>query len=236
MEVRWGGRKLRVMVLQQLAKKLHLVPSKTTVAVQGFGNVGYWFAELAAKAGFKVVAVSDSQGGVDVKGGLNPERTLECKNKKGKVAGCYCVGSGCDLSKGRPMSNEELLELKVDILVPAALEAVITKQNASKIQAKAIVEMANGPVTPEADEILAKRGILSVPDVLANSGGVTVSYFEWKQNLTGQRWSKQRVFKELKQVMAKAFDEVWAMKVKQKVDLRTAAYMVAVDRVVKKMR
>ena len=229
-------------VLEQLAKKLGLKPEETTVAVQGFGNVGYWFAYLAQRAGFKVIAASDSKGGVWVPEGLNPEKTLECKREKGEIAGCYCVGSVCDLKKGRPISNEKLLELDVDILVPAALEGVITKKNAGKIKAKAIIEMANGPVTPEADKILAKKGIVSVPDILANAGGVTVSYFEWEQNLKGEKWSKKKVFGELKKVMGKAFESVWqryddppSLKLRRgeaKVDMRMAAYTLAVERVV----
>ncbi len=220
-----------VEILKHLAKRLNLKPENTTVAVQGFGNVGYYFAHFAHKAGFKVVAVSDSQGAVYVPNGLDPETTLKCKQEKGQVAGCYCVGSVCDVRHGRRISNEEVLMLPVDILVPAALEGVINANVARKLKAKAIVEMANGPVTPEADKILADRGILSVPDVLANSGGVTVSYFEWKQNLSGQEWTKKKAFNELKKTMQKAFDFVWKMHQDKNVDLRTAAYLVAVKRV-----
>ncbi len=230
------------IILQQVAKSLKLKAKGTTVAVQGFGNVGYWFSYFAHKAGFKVVAVSDSKGGVYVEEGLNPEKTLECKEEKGTISGCYCVGSVCDLRHGRPISNEELLQLPVDILVPAALEAVVTHKNAAKIRAKIIIEMANGPVTPEADKILASRGIISVPDVLANAGGVTTSYFEWKQNLTNKKWNKEKVLGELTRTMQKAFARVWNIyknKLKTRdqkpITMRMAAYLLAVERVARAM-
>jgi glutamate dehydrogenase/leucine dehydrogenase len=208
------------------------------VAVQGFGNVGYWFAYLAEKAGFSVVGAADSQGGIWVKQGMNPKLTLKCKQKKGMIAGCYCVGSVCNGEKGTRITNEELLELPVDVLVPAALEGVIDKEKAKKIKAKIIIEMANGPVTPEADKILLRRRILSVPDVLANSGGVTTSYFEWKQNLEGKRWSEAEVNKRLKQTMVKAFDDGWKefkKREKEEVDFRTAVYILAVKRLIEAM-
>ena len=224
-----------VIVLEELRKKLGLKSKDLKVAIQGFGNVGYHFAKFAQEAGFKVVGAADSQGGIWVEKGMSPELTLKCKREKGMIAGCYCVGSVCDIKNGRQISNEKLLELPVDVLVPAALEGVIDKKNAEKIKAKIIVEMANGPVTPEADKILVKRGILSVPDVLANSGGVTVSYFEWKQNLEGKRWSEAEVNKKLKQVMVKAFDDGWKeykRREKQRVDMRTAVYILAVKRLI----
>lgn len=224
-----------VDVLQTLLRAAGL-SEKMTVAVQGFGNVGYNFAKFADKAGFKIIAASDSKGGILVKKGLNPELTLKCKQEKGMLAGCYCVGSVCDSQKGKEITNEKLLELPVDILVPAALENVITKDNTGKIRAKVIIEMANGPVAPSADKILAKRGIISVPDILANAGGVTVSYFEWKQNLAGKRWSLEKVNRELKKTMVRAFGDVWQAKEKHKTDLRTAAYILAVKRIVKAMK
>lgn len=224
-----------VDVLQTLLRAAGL-SEKMVVAVQGFGNVGYNFSKFADKAGFKIMAASDSKGGILVKKGLNPELTLKCKQRKGMLAGCYCVGSVCDSKKGKEITNEELLELPVDILVPAALENVITKDNAGKIRAKIIIEMANGPVAPSADKILAKKGIISVPDILANAGGVTASYFEWKQNLAGERWSLERVNRELKKVVTRAFKDVWQAKEKYNVDLRTAAYILAVKRIAKAMK
>jgi len=197
-------------VLEQLTKAKKLNKKKTTIAVQGVGNVGYWFIEFAKKAGYQVVAWSNSKGGE---------------------------------YKGKKITNEELLELPVDVLVPAALENQITKDNAVKIKAKYIIEMANGPVTPEADEILHKKGIISLPDVLCNAGGVTVSYFEWAQNNSGYYWTKDEVFAKLKEIMDTAFKEVWKIYQSKKslpvsggVNPRTAAYILAVDRVVKAMR
>jgi len=210
--------------------------SKLTAAVQGFGNVGYHIAKFLDEQGFYIIAVSDSRGGIFVPDGVNPELTLVCKRKNGYLAGCYCSGSVCDLNKGRPISNSELLELPVDILVPAALEGVITKENAGKIQAKVILEMANGPTTPEADAILHKRGIAVIPDILSNSGGVTVSAFEWEQNLKDQHWTKQEVNRKLKAKMEKVTGEVWETSKKLKTDLRTAAFVVALGKILSSKR
>jgi glutamate dehydrogenase/leucine dehydrogenase len=162
--------------------------------------------------------------------GLNPELALECKNEKGMIANCYCVGSVCDLRKEKQLSNEELLELPVDILVPAALEGVINKDNAERIKAKIILEMANGPTTKEADKILKEKGVIVIPDVLANAGGVTVSYFEWKQNMDGKQWELEKVQKMLREKMEKATDEVWRVSKKHKATLRKAAFIVALNR------
>lgn len=221
----------------QSSKKLDIgywkldIPRPLTVAVMGFGNVGYNVTKFLVEQGFKVVAVSDSKGGIHVPGGINPELTLDCKRKNGYLAGCYCSGSVCDLSKGRPINNEALLELPVDILVPAALENVITKENAAKIQAKVVLEMANGPTTPEADAILFKKGVTVIPDILSNSGGVTVSAFEWEQNIKGEHWTKVEVNRKLKQKMEQAVNVVWETARSQKIDLRSAAFVVALERI-----
>jgi len=204
---------------------------KLTAAVMGFGNVGYNMVKFLVDNGFSVVAVSDSKGGIHVPNGVNPELTLACKKKNGYLAGCYCSGSVCDLSKGRPITQEQLLELPVDILVPAALENVLTSENAPKIQAKVILEMANGPTTPEADEILAKKGVTVIPDILANSGGVTVSAFEWEQNLKSEHWIKEEVNKKLKKKMEAAVEAVSKAAETHKTTLRTAAFIVALDRI-----
>ena len=197
--------------LENLVAKMKLQKKEVTLAVQGMGNVGYWFAKLASEAGYKVVAISNSKGGVyDPKGLVIDENLRSLKQN---------------------ITNEELLLLPVTVLVPSALENVITDEVAQKLQAKAIIEMANGPVTPEADAILQKRGILSVPDVLANSGGVTVSYFEWVQNLHGAVWEKSEVLARLKVVMDRAFGEMWEQYEALKVNLRMAAYANAVSRV-----
>ncbi|MEK7597796.1 MAG: Glu/Leu/Phe/Val dehydrogenase [Patescibacteria group bacterium] len=206
-----------------------------TVAVQGFGNVGYYFAKLASEAGFKIVAVSDSKGGVYVKDGLSVEATLKCKKEKGMVAGCYCKGSVCDVKLGRSITNEELLELPVDILVPSALENVINDKNMVKIKANIIVEMANGPLTADAYEYLAKKGKIIIPDVLANSGGVTVSYLEWVQNKAGFYWSEKEVNDRLKAMMEKAFEAIWKKSVEKKMPLKQAAFEVAIERITSAM-
>lgn len=213
-------------VLDQLAKKMKLTPSKTKIAVQGFGNVGYWFAHYAHEAGYKIVALSDSKGGTYNKSGLDPEKILEFK-QTGKVMSDYKGGS--------KISNQELLELDVDILAPAALENTIDIKNAKKIKAKVVFELANGPTTPEADEILEKNGILVIPDILTNSGGVTVSYFEWVQNLHRFYWDKNQVLEKLKRLMDEAFLRMWDIKTKSKVSPRIATYVSAVKKVVDTM-
>ena len=221
---------------QQTAKNLVSSPfNNLTIAVQGFGNVGYYFAKLAHETGFKIVAVSDSKGGVFVKDGLSVEATLKCKKEKGMVSGCYCKGSVCDIKNGRPVSNEELLNLPVDILVPAALENVINEKNMKNIKAKIIVEMANGPITEEAYEYLSKKGIIIVPDVLANSGGVTVSYLEWVQGKAGYFWSEKEVNDKLKVMMERAFEAIWEKSVEKKMPLKQAAFEVAIERIASAM-
>lgn len=198
---------------------------KLTVAVQGFGNVGFYIAKFCHEAGLRVVALSDSKGAVVVndisKDSFDPGEMLKMKKEKGALTG------------GKSISNHELLELPVDILIPSALENQITKENADRIKAKVILEMANGPTAPEADEILHKKGITVVPDVLANSGGVSVSYFEWDQNLKGEKWSEEDVNKKLKEKMESSFDAVWKTSVEKKCDLRTAAFIVAIERILK---
>lgn len=220
-------------ILEKLADKLGLTRQQdVTIAIQGFGNVGYWFAYHADQAGYKVVAVSDSKGGILVETGLDPEKTRECKRQNGKLESCFCVNGQCDMRQGQVITNEELLQLDVDILVPAALENVITADNAGDIRARAIIEMANGPTTPEADEILKKRGVILIPDVLANAGGVTTSYFEWVQNLQGYYWTQQEVETKLRPRMEAAFEQMWRIKQDQNVSDRMAVYMTAVKRVV----
>ena len=228
----YGG----VVILKKLQEIFGFKPEKTTLAIQGFGNVGSNFARFAALSGYKIVAVSEAEGGIYVEEGLNPEEVLRCRERKGKIAGCYCVGSVCDSSYGRQITNKELLEMEVDILVPAAVENVITKDNAQKIKAKYIIEMANGPVTPEAQEILEKRGIISVPDFLANAGGVVASYFEWLQSKEKRRWKKEETFEKLAKKLGQAFEEVWALSQREKINLRKAAYLLAIEKVAKAIK
>jgi len=229
-----------VYMVEQLAKKMNWVPNKTIIAIQGYGNAGSHMAKILHSLGFKIVAVSDSQGGVYNEDGLDPVKAENIK-KDGGILGCYCSGSVCiiedvtGIGPCRKITNEELLELPVDILVPAALENQITIDNVKNIKAKAIVELANGPTTPEADEILKEKGIVVVPDVLANAGGVTVSYFEWDQNVKGEHWSEKEVLEKLEKIMIKAFDEVWETKEKYGIDMRTAAFVKAIERVEEKM-
>lgn len=214
-----------LFVLQAMLAKMKLSGKKLTVAVQGFGNVGYNVAKFLHQYGFTVVAVSDSKGGVYVPEGLDPVQVLESKKKTGTLA-----------KSGKVITNEALLELPVDILVPSALESVITKDNAPKIKAKVILEMANGPTTPEADTILYKRGIPVIPDILSNSGGVSVSAFEWEQNLKGQHWTKKAVNAKLKAKMEKAATDIWTTSKKIKADLRTSAFVVALGRILNAMK
>jgi glutamate dehydrogenase/leucine dehydrogenase len=223
-------------VLQSILKVLGKEPEGLTVAIQGFGNVGSFVARYLRDAGFKIVALSDSKGGIYVPRGIpDLDAVADCKERSGKIAGCYCVGSVCDLSNmielgGRDISPEEVLTLPVDIVVPAALENAITKDNVKSIQAKVVLEMANGPTTADADKILEEKGTIVIPDILANAGGVAVSYFEWYQNMRGERWSKEAVFARLKDAMESATAEVYEEAKERKVPLRDAAYAVALKR------
>ncbi|OGM89741.1 hypothetical protein A2108_01360 [Candidatus Wolfebacteria bacterium GWA1_42_9] len=219
-----------VIVLQNFLEKISL-KFPLTAAVQGFGNVGFNTAKILHQTGFKVVAVSDIRGGIYFKEGLNPERVKECQLEKGTLAGCYCSGSVCQTTGGQVINNQEILEMDVDILVPAAIENIITQENASKIKAKVILEMANGPTAPEADPILKEKNILVIPDVLANSGGVTVSYFEWQQNLANERWTKEQVFEKLTQYMNSAATQVWQTAQDFNTSLRIAAFIIALKRI-----
>ncbi len=224
-------------VLQHLLKRRKLNPKNMTVAIQGFGNVGSYLARYLHEAGFKIVALSDSKGGIYVPEGIRSIEAVEaCKKKKGMLAGCYCVGSVCDVGNknivgAREITSEEILTLPVDIVVPAALENAITEKNAKKIKANIVLEMANGPTTLEADAILEKKGITVIPDVLANAGGVAVSYFEWEQNRKNEHWKKTDVFARLKKLMDDATDTVISTSKKQKVSLREAAYITAMERI-----
>ncbi len=215
-------------VLREAAKKIKLDLKKATVAIQGYGNAGQFAHKLVTEMfGSKVVAVSDSKGGIYSENGLDYNKVLEHKEKTGSVI---------NFPGAKNITNAELLELNVDVLIPAALENQITGKNANNIKAKIVLELANGPTTPEADEILYKKGILDIPDFLANAGGVTVSYFEWVQNINGYYWTAEEVYQKLDQKMTKAFWDVMETMEKYKVDPRTAAYIVAVDRVAKAVK
>jgi len=227
------------LALQSILKTLGRDPRGMTVAIQGFGNVGSHLARYLKKMGCVIVALSDSKGGLYIPRGIADLDAVEaCKEKSGRIAGCYCVGSVCDLSNmeslgGKDIQPEDTLTLPVDIIVPAALENAITKENAGKIQASIVLEMANGPTTPEADEILAQNGATVIPDVLANSGGVAVSYFEWLQNKRDEPWTEERVFGALQEKMEAATTIVAETSAAHKCTLRDAAYLVALERISK---
>ena len=201
------------------------------VAIQGFGNAGQAFAKRMQEEGYQIVAVSDSRGAIYRPKGFDVPSLVHMKEISNSVKAVYCTGSVCSEVEAQHITNEELLELDVDILVPAALENQINKDNASKIKAKYIVELANGPTLSEADPILAERGILVIPDILANAGGVTVSYFEWVQNRTGFYWDNQRVEDELKRFMKSAFLETFIFHKEKVCTMRDAAYAVALTRI-----
>ena len=226
-------------VLLHYLNKINKNPKNLTVAVQGFGNVGYFVAEFLQQAGCKIVAVSDSKGGIYMPEGIpSIKQVADCKKETGSLSDCYCVGSDCsaknkDKVKGKDITPAELLELPVDILIPGALENVLNAKNAAKIKANIILEMANSPTTLEADKILNEKKITVIPDILANAGGVTVSYYEWYQNMHNERWNKADVFAKLKKQMENATDEVLAAKEKYKTTLRESAFIVALERLQK---
>ncbi|MFZ9982742.1 MAG: Glu/Leu/Phe/Val family dehydrogenase [Cyclobacteriaceae bacterium] len=215
-----------VMVTSMAAmEKLKINPFKATCAVQGFGNVGSWAAQLLEERGLRVLAISDVSGAYYNERGIDINEALAHRDKnKGSLQG---------FNGAEKITNEELLTLPVDLLVPAAKEDVITHHNAANIQAKLIVEGANGPTSSKADSIIYEKGISVVPDILANAGGVTVSYFEWIQNRLGYKWTAERVNRRSDRIMKDAFDNVYKVANDYKVSMRIAAYMVAIDKVAK---
>jgi glutamate dehydrogenase (NAD(P)+) len=220
------GRGVMVSTFAAIAK-VGLNPKQTSCAVQGFGNVGSVSAKLLGEQGLKIVAVSDVSGGYFNKRGIDVNKAIEWVQKHRSLEGSEI---------GDPISNEDLLELEVDILVPAAKEDQITSHNASKIKAKIIVEGANGPTVAKADPILDDKGIMVVPDILANSGGVTVSYFEWVQDRQGFFWTLDRVNRRLERMMHDAFNNVFQTAEKYKVSMRLGAYILAIDKVAKTLK
>ena len=215
-----------VYTIIEAAKHLNIDLAKCTAVVQGFGNVGSVAAKELTDIGVKVIGISDRTGGfVDAKG-LPVEKLLEVASQNHSLEGC---------PHGEKISNAELLELKCDILVPAAMEMQITKHNAARVQCRLLAEGANGPTTPEADIILRDKEIFVIPDILANAGGVVVSYFEWVQDLQNFFWTEDEVNKKLRDILVKAFHEVLDMSQKQKVDMRMAALMIGIERVSRAM-
>ncbi len=220
-----------VYVLEKIIKLLNWQDKKLSVAIQGFGNAGSNAAELLVQRGFKILAVADSQTAIasqNLKEGLNVKSLIEFKR---------CTGSVKNFPNSKDISQKDLVcQIPADILVPAALGGLITTDDAKKMPAKIVLELANGPLKEGVDEILAKRGILVLPDILANAGGVTVSYFEWLQNLKNQRWSKEKVFAELGKIMRLATKNIWLIRKKYKTDMRVAAYILAIQRIIKKIK
>ena len=211
-----------VYVILEAAKDYRMDPKGARVAVHGFGNAGYWVSRLLREIGCTVIAVSDTQGGVLNEAGLDIPRVSTHKAESGTVVGA---------PETEQITNEELLELDCDILVPAAIDGVIHGENAARVKAKIVAEAANHPTTPEADDILADRGIHVLPDILVNAGGVVVSYFEWTQNLYQHQWEEDRVNEELSKIMTKAYRGVRDMVERESITYREAAFVIGVGRV-----
>lgn len=218
------GRGVMISALAAMEKQ-KINPFKATCAIQGFGNVGSWAAQLLEERGVNIVAISDLSGAYHNENGINIKKAMEYRNENN--------GSLEGFEGAEKIDPDELLLLEVDVLVPAAIEDVITKANADKIKAKMIVEGANGPTSAKADAILNEKGILAVPDILANAGGVTVSYFEWVQNRLGYGWTRERVSRRSDRIMKTAFDKVYETAKEYNVSMRIAAYIVAIDKVAK---
>lgn len=216
------GRGAIIAMIEALKQKGMANQENLEIVIQGFGNVGSNAAAYAYERGFKVIAVSDVYGGVYNANGLDVPALLEQLKQTGTVV---------DFPNSEAISNDELLTLKCDVLIPAAMEGQITKKNAADVKAKIIVEAANGPTTPEADDILNERGIFIVPDILANAGGVVVSYFEWVQDLQAFSWDKDEVFRQLQRILIRSYDNTQQMAEKHKVDMRMAAQITAIQRV-----
>lgn len=226
-----------VYALEKLVGILKRDPSKLRVAVQGFGNAGYHAARLLHASGYKIVGLSDSRGALMSERGLNPLEVQKAKHEHDTITDLYCRGSVCDEARlaqdgVRVGTNQDLLLMDCDILIPAALDNQLTAENARRVQARIILELANGPTTPEADAILAQRDVIIIPDVLANAGGVTVSYFEWVQNRQGYAWTEEEIFHRLKRHMIDAFATIWEMGKERKLTLRDAAFVLGVKRLV----
>jgi len=213
-----------IYILEEALKKIGL--GKGSIAIQGFGNAGMNMARILYEKGFTIVAVSDSQGGVYSALGLSIPELIKVKEETGSVINYH----------GQKIGNEELVTCQTDILIPAALSGAITPENAAYVKAKIILELANGPTTPEADEILHNKKVLVLPDVLSNSGGVTVSYFEWVQNKYGYYWDEETVKQRLKEKMVTAFDKIWAEYEKSSYDFRTNTYILALKKIVEAER
>jgi len=218
------------IIIREYAEHKGWVPEQTTVAIQGFGNAGYHVARLLQADGYRIVALSDSKGAIYRADGFDVESIYQQKQETRQLHGVYCDGSVCELVDHSRISNEELLELEVDLLVPAALEGVIDEHNASRIKAHTIAEVANGPVQSHADELLTQQGTIVLPDVLVNAGGVVVSYFEWVQNRQRYAWSLEEVRERMEKILVEAFEEVRTIANREGMTFRGAAYTKALRR------
>jgi len=212
---------------REAAKKIGLELKRADLVVQGIGNVGYYSAKFMQEYGCKLIAISDSKCGIYSKDGINLDKAAEYKEKNGSLLG---------YPSAKEITNEELLELKCDVLIPAALENQINSKIARQIKTKLILEGANGPTTPDADEILHQSGVMVIPDILANAGGVSTSYFEWVQNLQNYYWTLDEVNEKLDKLLTAAFNKVWERYLQYKVDMRMAAYIQAINRVTDAMK
>ena len=217
--------------VKELQRRRQWEPNKIRVAVQGFGNAGQHIARLLHADGYRIVAVSDSRGGIQKDDGFDIPSLIYGKNETRRLRAVYCEGSVCETVEAKAIGNDELLELDVDLLIPAALENQLTEKNADRIKAPVIVEVANGPTTSDADAVLREKGTLIVPDILANAGGVTVSYFEWVQNRSGDYWPVDEVYRRLEGTMTREFAAVYDLMEQKEIDMRTAAYAHALNRI-----
>lgn len=213
-------------VFEKIKEKLKL-PESCNIVIQGFGNVGGNAAEILENHGHLIIAISDSKGAILKKDGLNIKELNNYKKENGQIKG---------FPGSVEITNQELLELECDVLIPAALENQITEKNAQNIKTKLILELANGPTTPEADDILLSRGIVVAPDILANAGGVTVSTFEWEQNLKSEHWSEKEVYEKLKIIMDRETENIWQKSIELKTDIRRSAFIVALERIEKAIK
>lgn len=228
-------------VLQEFIEKFFSKKENLTVAVQGFGNAGSNIAKILHYAGYTIVAISDSKGGIYSDIGIDPEHASKIKHEKDDLTHMYCEGTVCDLEKlerdrAKIIKNNDIINCECDILIPSALDNQIHKDNAKNVKAKIILELANGPTTPEADEILKKNGVIVIPDILANAGGVAVSYFEWVQNKSGFYWNEEEVKEKLKETMIKAFVSVWQMSKEKNISLRDSAFSIGVKKIIEASR
>ena len=217
-------------VIESILPKFEQPPEATSVAVQGFGNAGAIIAELLFRGGYKIVAVSDSQGGIYSRTGLDIPSIRQFKDASRGIKAVYCDNTVCHTAAEEVISNDDLLALDVDVLVPAALENQITQANAANVRAKMVFEVANGPITSAADQILQDKGVYVFPDILVNAGGVTVSYFEWVQNRSGLYWTLNEVNQNLKRKMVEETEQIWAIAQDLSISMRTAAYVHALNR------